>query len=106
MKQLVCMIVFAAILLGILVAAQVSNSQTTITESQSLNEIYGSSEISNSGKSKYFLFKTGNVQEYLNFLETFDETHYELVDISTSYQISVKGSDDFYMVTYKTLLSQ
>ena len=51
----------------------------------------------------YQLFKTKDVQEYLNFLESFDETKYEIVDISTSMKIGTSVSGEFYMVTYKTI---
>lgn len=60
-----------------------------------------SSEIAQKVEGSYFLFKTRKVQEYLNFLEDFDETKYEIVDISTSMTVSGYGSDEFYMVTYK-----
>ena len=49
----------------------------------------------------YFLFETVDKQEYLNFLEDFDETKYEIVNISTSKSVGGYGSDEFYMVTYK-----
>lgn len=51
----------------------------------------------------HILFQTQNVQEYLNFLDNFDETKYEIVDISTSMTTSVHGSTEFYMVTYKVI---
>ena len=35
---------------------------------------------------------------------TFDETKYEIVDISTSMRVlSYSNSDEFYIVTYKTI---
>lgn len=51
----------------------------------------------------YSVFRTQYVQQYLDFLKNFDETKYEIVDISTSYSYYVKGSDEFYIVTYKTI---
>lgn len=52
----------------------------------------------------YSLFQTTDVQEYLTFLETFDESKYEIVDISTSITADYGyGSSEFYMVTYKTI---
>ena len=51
----------------------------------------------------YSLFKTTDVQEYLTFLENFDESKYEIIDISTSMDVGVYGSDEFYMVTYKKI---
>ena len=50
----------------------------------------------------YHLFKTESEQEYLNFLENFDETQYEIVDISTGMEASVY-TDDFYMITYRNI---
>ncbi len=51
--------------------------------------------ISNRNK-KFELFRTENEKEYHSFLENFDETKYELLDISP------KGkSDKFYVVTYR-----
>lgn len=51
----------------------------------------------------YSLFQTEDVQEYLSFLETFDESKYEIVDISTSIATGYNGSGEYYMVTYKTI---
>ena len=52
----------------------------------------------------YKLFQTKDVQEYFAFLETFDESKYEIVDISTSMASpGGHGSSEFYMVTYKTI---
>ena len=47
------------------------------------------------------LFQTTDVQEYLSFLENLDETKYEIVDISTS--MCRSQSNEFYMITYKTI---
>ena len=53
----------------------------------------------------YVLFRTRDVQEYLNFLENLDENNYEIIDISASMeQISnYTGNSEFYMVTYKKI---
>lgn len=51
----------------------------------------------------HILFQTENVQEYLNFLDNFDETKYEIVDISTSMLTGGHRSGEFYMVTYKVI---
>ena len=62
------------------------------------------SETTQKSIGSYFLFRTQDAQEYLSFLENFDETKYEIVDISTSlYGIRMYGSDEFYIVTYKTI---
>ena len=47
------------------------------------------------GDGKYHLFVTIKDQEYLEFLESFDETKYEIVDIS--------HSNDYWHVTYKNI---
>lgn len=49
----------------------------------------------------YFLFQTHDVDEYLSFLENFDKSKYEIIDIST--QMSGVYTTEFYMVTYKTV---
>ena len=62
------------------------------------------SETTQTSVGSYSLFRTQDVQEYLSFLENFDETKYEIVDISTSlYGTRSYGSDEFYIVTYKTI---
>lgn len=62
------------------------------------------SETTQTSVGSYSLFRTQDVQEYLSFLENFDETKYEIVDISTSlFGTRTYGSDEFYIVTYKTI---
>lgn len=51
----------------------------------------------------YSIFRTEDAQEYLSFLENFDETKYQIVDISTSMFTSGYGSGEFYIVTYKKI---
>lgn len=51
--------------------------------------------ISNKNK-KFESFRTKDEKEYYSFLENFDETKYELVDISPK-----EKSDKFYVVTYR-----
>lgn len=59
------------------------------------------SETSQITEGRYSLFRTQDAQEYLSFLENFDETNYEIVDISTSLAERIYGSDEFYIITYK-----
>jgi len=59
------------------------------------------SEKSETGTESYALFRTDDVQEYLNFLENFDETKYEIVDISVNDGGAV--TDEWYFVTYKQI---
>lgn len=51
----------------------------------------------------YSIFRTSDVQECLSFLEEFDETKFEIVDISTCMKITLQGPKEFYIVTYRTL---
>lgn len=62
------------------------------------------SETTQTSVGSYSLFRTTEIQEYLSFLEEFDETKFEIVDISTSMRVYTHGSDEFYIVTYKTIL--
>ena len=56
-------------------------------------------------KARYYLFKTKDVTEYLKFLEKFDEAKYQIVNISTSMNVSALSSNqEFYMVTYKRII--
>lgn len=59
------------------------------------------SETTQTSVGSYSLFRTVDIQEYLSFLEEFDETKFEIVDISTS--LEDVESDEFYIVTYKTI---
>ena len=51
----------------------------------------------------YHLFMTNDEQEYLNFLENFDETQYKIVDVSTSMYTGYRESGEFYMITYRNI---
>lgn len=54
---------------------------------------------------KYYLYETNDAKEYLTFLETFDESKYEVVDISIGYDgRSITGTYlNHYAVTYKDI---
>ena len=54
-----------------------------------------SKEENQEGEGNYHLFVTMKDQEYLDFLETLDETKYEIVDISLH--------NDYWHVTYKDI---
>lgn len=43
----------------------------------------------------YHIFETPSITKYLQFLESFDETEYEIVDISKS--------DNYWYVTYRNI---
>lgn len=48
----------------------------------------------------YQLYQTNKIKEYLAFLETFDETKYDIVDISVSHSEFYY----FYSITYKEII--
>ena len=83
-----------ALFCSMLVATSLSGCSTTETiHSETTKKSVGS----------YSIFRTSEAQEYLSFLEEFDETKFEIVDISTSMSTSAYGSNEFYIVTYKNL---
>ena len=49
----------------------------------------------------YYLFETSKSQEYLEFIAN---EEYEIIDISTSLNVYFRGSDEFYMVTYRKIV--
>ena len=52
----------------------------------------------------YLLFQTDDVDEYLNFLNRFDEDKYEIVNIDTFvYETSSNYDNEYYMITYKKI---
>lgn len=61
------------------------------------------SERTETAVGSYSLFRTTEAQEYLSFLENFDATKFEIVDISTSMWTHANGSSEFYIVTYKNI---
>lgn len=52
----------------------------------------------------YHLYKTDDANRYLQFLESFDNTKFEIVDISYGYQDHVDEADkhDTFLVTYRS----
>ena len=52
----------------------------------------------------YFLFQTDNADEYLIFLQKFDENQYEIVNIDSFIRETEKDyNNDYFMVTYKKI---
>ncbi len=53
----------------------------------------------------YFLYETSERDEYLNFLEIFDDEKYELIDISIGYYGTAISGEyiNHYAVTYKLI---
>lgn len=83
---------FCSMLIGTLLLCGCGEETETI-HSEKTQTVVGS----------YSVFKTTEAQEYLSFLENFDATKFEIVDISTSMCVRVDGSDEFYIVTYKCI---
>lgn len=66
------------------------------TESQvEVSEIESSSNVT--------VYKTKNVEEYLAFLESFDESNNEILGITTCMYTGAYTNDEFYMVTFREL---
>ena len=53
--------------------------------------------------SNVLVYKTKKVEEYLTFLENFDERNNDILGVIASMYTGVHTSGDFYMVTYKKL---
>ncbi len=49
------------------------------------------------------VYETRKVEEYITFLENFDERNNEILGVTTCMNTGGYTSDDFYMVTYKKL---
>ena len=90
----------SAVMLLIIIPIILSISSESKTNLIKTTTEFGNGEII-SQKGEYSLFRTNSIQEYLNFLDNFDDDKFEIVDISTSYHVLSDGSDEFYMVTYK-----
>ena len=73
------------------------------TKARCSNIVSKTSKPSTQNYGEYYLFETTKAQEYLEFLETLNKEEYEIVDISTSLNVYLRGSDEFYMVTYKKI---
>ena len=83
---------FSMLLLIVVLCSGCSSEKSEIIQSESGIESNGI----------YYLFRTEEAQEYFKFLENFDESKYEIVDISTSMRGTWhNGSSTFYIVTYK-----
>lgn len=93
-KRLISLLCFISLLPSFFSGCSKDSKSHEIIQSETVQETVGS----------YYLYKTFDVQKYLSFLENFDETKYEIVDISTSMQSeSYYESGEFYMITYKVV---
>ena len=53
----------------------------------------------------YYLYETHSNMEYLEFLDNFDDTAYEIVDISVTF-VGMTGNNEYgnhYVVTYRNI---
>lgn len=91
--------VIGILLCGVIILCSGCSANTSSTTQSIIGEVQKTPE-TEVIYGNYFLFETRNKQEYLNFLEEFDEEKYEIVNISTSMYRS-ELSSEFYMVTYK-----
>ena len=84
-------------------SGKISSLVDNITGRNNEEEPYKIIHLTKTGnkESRYYLFKTKDVKQYLSFLEKFDEANYQIVDISTSMNVGVYGTQEFYMITYK-----
>jgi hypothetical protein len=87
MKKIIALI----LVLGCLLTLVSCGTDKSNTEE---NPLY---EIENVGS--YYLYKTDNTSDYLGFLHNFDESKYQIVDIS----YAVSNGYKCYLVTYKDI---
>lgn len=91
MKRIFLVVAMIVLVLSLVGCGSDTKKSETITSS---NETVGS----------YSLFQTDDVDEYLNFLENFDEDQYEIVNIDTFVRkTAFNYNDDYYMITYKKI---
>ena len=91
-KRFIVTIVMTSVLVtGCGPKAKTTQSSTNVSEKNTLGN--------------YYLYETMETQQYLNFLETLDESKYEIVDISIGYKNrSLIGKYiNHYAVTYRTI---
>lgn len=93
-KRIIVTLVSSAMALSMLSGCgkeKVTQSTTDVSKSTTLG--------------KYYLYETTDAQEYLAFLETYDKSRYEVVDISIGYYgPSITGNYlNHYAVTYRDI---
>jgi len=94
-----------AILLGYLLAFALvgcddssRNEIITLPDAESQTEVAPIESASN-----VTVYKTKDVEEYLAFLESFDESNSEILGVTTSMYTGSYSNDEFYMVTFREL---
>lgn len=100
MRKRIITIILGCFLILILASCGNSNVSEIITlpNEESQVQIYEVEAYSNVS-----VYKTMKVEEYLTFLETFDERNNEILGVTTCMNTGAYTSYDFYMVTYKKL---
>ena len=92
-KKRVITLLLAIVMIAMLFAG-CSEAETSETITSTKAEI---------AEGSYLLFDTTDVQEYLDFMENFDESKYEIVDISNGKYGLSYSCFNYYIVTYKTI---
>ena len=94
-----------AIILGCLLSlALVSCGNSNDSEIITLPNAESQVQVSEGKSSKNVdTYKTEKVEEYLEFLESFDESNNKNLGITTSMPSTIYGDGSFYMVTYREL---
>ena len=87
-----------------LVGCDNSSGNSSDSEIITLPDTESQVQVSEGKSSKnVYTYKTAKVEEYLEFLESFDEASNEILGITTSMPSTIHGSGNFYMVTYREL---
>lgn len=81
---------FIALLVIVVFIVTMTTACSTSTLTHSTTKLGGQEVVG-----RYHLFTTGSTTEYLQFLENFNETEYEIVDISRT--------DGYWRVTYRNI---
>lgn len=96
--------IFLLLLVGIVAISLASCSSSEVKETSTVTHLVTTETNTNVKVGSYLIFKTDNAEEYLEFLTNFDESKYEIFDISTIVrETRFTYSDDYYMVTYKKI---
>ncbi len=87
-----------------LVGCDNSSGNSSDSEIITLPDTESQVQVSEGKSSKnVYTYKTAKVEEYLEFLESFDEASNEILGITTSMPSTIYGDGNFYMVTYQRL---
>lgn len=94
MKRIFLAVVMIILVFSLVGCGSSQNEQKNVTSTVTSSVAEGS----------YMLFQTDEVEEYLSFLEEFDESQYEIVNVDTLIrETAFSYNDDYYMITYKKI---